>query len=193
MTDPSDHSVEPWRLHYVQTALWFLSATPAEKAHYLPRPFPAVTFHGHLGDFVTDNPLYFMVQFCTDACQVGARIDEWADLDPGGTVRNQFDELGAIVTAMIHGGIAKWDPYAFLRSPDDYPDLAGLFNAASRYSKAIVADLAWSAELASPTLRCESLLDEYSYNAYSAGVDPLPSTQADSTGESTLRPPVEES
>ena len=171
MTEPSHTSIEPWPLHHVQTALWFLSSTPADQATYLPRPFPAVRFHGSLGDFETGNPLYFMVRFCVDACEVGSRIDEWMDLDPNGTQRDRFDELRAILSAMLWQELDKRDAFAFLRSPSDYPDMAGLFNAASRYSKEIIADLAWSAELSTHKLRCESLLDEYSYGAYSARVD----------------------
>lgn len=175
MTDPSQ-SIEPWPLHYVQTALWFLNATPADRAKYLPPPFPAVRFHGDLGDFETGNPLYFMVQFCAEACRMGSRIDEWMDLDPSGKLRAQFDELRAILNAMILDDLEKWDPATILRatgdSPGDVylPDTAGLFNAASRYSKAITADLAWSADLSGPKLGCEGLLDEYSYGAYSSSV-----------------------
>jgi hypothetical protein len=164
----SDRSIEPWPLHYVQTALWFLSATPAEKAKYLPPAFPAVKFHGGEGDFVTGNPLYFMVAFCADACQVGAGIDEWMDLDPSGKIRDQFNELRAVLNAMIWGELEKRNAAEFLRAPSHWPDMAGLFNAASRYSKEIIAELTWGAELSSPKLTCEGLLDEYSYGAYSA-------------------------
>ena len=125
-------------------------------------------FHGNVGDFGTGNPLYFMVHFCADASQVGARIDEWMDLDPDGSVREQFDELHAILTAMLGQRLEKVDVAAFLHSPETLPDLEGLFNAARRYSTQIIADLGWRSDLAGPRLRCEALLDEYSYGAYSA-------------------------
>lgn len=189
MADPSHESLEPWPLHYVQTALWFLSATPADKAKYLPPPFPPVRFHGNLGDFETGNPLHFMVRFCADACEVGARIDEWMDMDPSGRVRDQFEELRALLHATIWEELEKWDPATVLRSPGDAPgdvylrDMAGLLNASSRYSKAIIVDLDWSISLSSHKLRCESLLDEYSYGAYSAGVVTKPGAQTESADE----------
>jgi len=167
VTDPSRESIEPWPLRHVQTALWFLAASPTEKATYLPAPFPGIMFHGAEGDFGTGNPLYFMVAFCGDACRVGARIDEWMDLDPTGKIGNQFRELEAILAQM------RWERLRQSESPfrdfvTGYPDMAALLDATNRYANAIIADLGWSADLPYPRLTCAGLLDEYSYGAYSA-------------------------
>jgi hypothetical protein len=168
VTDRSPQSIEPWPLRYVQTALWFLGLPHAEKAGYLPAPFPAVHFHGDLGDFTTGNPLYFMVQFCAEACRVGARVEEWMDLEPGAELPERFTELGAILTATL-ADVDKREGDAFLRSLESWPDVAGLFNAVRRYARELMADLGWSAEPGAHLFRCERLLDEYSYGAYSAG------------------------
>jgi hypothetical protein len=177
MTEAQQRSSEPWPLHHVQTALWFLSSDTADQAKYLPAPFPAIQFHGSTGDFVTGNPLYFMVQLCADACAEGARLDEWGDLDPNGVIGPRFVELRAILSAMHGLGLEDNDPVAFMRSPESYPDLRGLFSAARRYARGIVADLSWNAELSRHTFSCVELLDEYSYGAYSARVAAPP--QAD--------------
>jgi hypothetical protein len=167
VTDRSPESLEPWQLRYVQTALWFLSLPHAEKAGYLPPRFPAVLFHGDLGDFTTGNPLYFMVQFCGDACRVGARVEDWMDLEPRPELAERFGELGAILTVTLPD-VEQRDGDAFVRSLESLPGLRGLFNAARRYARDLMADLGWSVEPGEHTLSCVRLLDEYSYGAYSA-------------------------
>jgi hypothetical protein len=159
-------SIEPWPLHHVQTALWFLAATTAEKATYLPDPFPGVLFHGDEGDFGTGNPLYFMLAFCADACRSGARIDEWMDLDPTGRIGKQFQELEAILKQMLWKEIRE-SQSRFLDCVAGYSDMPPLLDATSRYAKAIIADLGWSTDVSRPRLSCEHLLDSYSYGSYS--------------------------
>ena len=160
--DDEDLKVERWREQRLRTCLRFFVLDNQSKVDYLPPSFPELTFHlDNGGDLTTGEPLKFICSLPED---VYPGCPSYPD-----AINQRIREVLVLLDLMYWSkDECIWNLSMYTGQSLCRGQWTHLWDILGRLSKEALTLLGWAVE--PPDLSCETLLDEYSYGAYSAVV-----------------------
>ncbi|MBF0103001.1 MAG: hypothetical protein HQK77_19055 [Desulfobacterales bacterium] len=143
---------DTWPYDYVVSALQFFAMTEQNQQQYLVPDFPEILFHGRMGDYMTCKALEAILQISRDAIHAGITWTEWANDETCQDIEieTQFSNLYALLE---------------LSTPNNWSLNSEKIR---KQAKDILISIGWYDKDSLPVFTCAELLNEYSYNDYSA-------------------------
>lgn len=161
-------SRDPWPYDYVVAALQFFALNAQALVSYLPPSFPKTTFHGN-GDFETSIPLIALIEIYAECIHAGINWNEWID-DP----QAEYKEIELMFEALYQciedvPIINDEDDGKFHQAllADDRTEWVFAMSSCRDLAVKILKRIGLYECESMPIFSAKSILDEWSYGAYS--------------------------